>query len=610
MKYTGNFNLKKPEGNDTIDINDLNDNFDTIDKELAKIPTKYAPAGFGLGTIGTRLAEGTDLNTIINNGWYDVVNPLNGVSGLTWHKLLVIASGDVNYVTQLAFSMIDGNEMYIRNKIAGTWSGWSKIAKITDIPTSGGDADTLKGYTAEATPVTTEKKDIIGMINETFTSASNGKTSIAAAITGKGIPASSDDSFSTLASKISSIPKAQGNATESQVLVGATFTNADGQLRTGTMPNNGSKTITPSTVDQVLGSGYYNGITIKGDSNLQSENIVAGKSIFGIPGAYNKKYGIGDTISAGSMDIDYSNVGKDIWATTSNLGDPPAGIDVDYEGNIYYGISYTGDGIYKYDSNGNLVWFTNTDYAITGLVVDKNTNYLYAVDSKGYVYKYTLSGSRIWRSSVYLGPGTDITIDKNGYVYTANNNGWNKFEPSTGTHLVECDDSSDVSGITVDDNGYVYVCCGSGYDDKSNSSLFKKYTNNGDYVFSVEDEENAKSILVHGAYIYVLTTERLYKYDVNGNLIWSVYVNVLDNIYENSKKIVIVNNIICIPTIYGIEGYEINTGNQMYQSTDKSAVHSIATDNQYIYAIYAYEDPYPNRGVAKIHAAPIFTIIR
>jgi len=48
----------------------------------------------------------------------------------------------------------------------------------------------------------------------------------------------------------------------------------------------------------------------------------------------------------------------------------------------------------------------------------------------------------------------------------------------------------------------------------------------------------------------------------------------------------------------------------MYQSTDKSAVHSIATDNQYIYAIYAYEDPYPNRGVAKIHAAPIFTIIR
>ncbi len=34
MKYTGNYNLKKPEGTDTVDIEDLNENADKIDEEL------------------------------------------------------------------------------------------------------------------------------------------------------------------------------------------------------------------------------------------------------------------------------------------------------------------------------------------------------------------------------------------------------------------------------------------------------------------------------------------------------------------------------------------------------------------------------------------------
>ena len=35
MNYTTNLNLKKPEYTDTADIQDLNDNFDTIDAALA-----------------------------------------------------------------------------------------------------------------------------------------------------------------------------------------------------------------------------------------------------------------------------------------------------------------------------------------------------------------------------------------------------------------------------------------------------------------------------------------------------------------------------------------------------------------------------------------------
>mgnify|MGYP003287687430 CR=1 FL=1 len=61
-------------------------------------------------------------------------------------------------------------------------------------------------------------------------------------------------------------------------------------------PNNGgARTITPTTSNQVLPSGYYDGnITVKGDSNLKAENIVSGKSIFGVSGtASSIKYATG-----------------------------------------------------------------------------------------------------------------------------------------------------------------------------------------------------------------------------------------------------------------------------------------------------------------------------
>lgn len=44
-------------------------------------------------------------------------------------------------------------------------------------------------------------------------------------------------------------------------------------------------TVTPSTSNKTLPKGYYkSNITVKGDSNLISSNIVSGKSIFGVSG--------------------------------------------------------------------------------------------------------------------------------------------------------------------------------------------------------------------------------------------------------------------------------------------------------------------------------------
>lgn len=52
----------------------------------------------------------------------------------------------------------------------------------------------------------TQSKNLVGAVNETFQSVSNGKTLIASAITDKGVQTSSTDTFNTMAAHIRDIP--------------------------------------------------------------------------------------------------------------------------------------------------------------------------------------------------------------------------------------------------------------------------------------------------------------------------------------------------------------------------------------------------------------------
>lgn len=63
----------------------------------------------------------------------------------------------------------------------------------TSLPANGGDANTLKG------------RDICTEVDGLKSSVSNGKQTIATAITGKGVSATGSDSFDTLATKISTL---------------------------------------------------------------------------------------------------------------------------------------------------------------------------------------------------------------------------------------------------------------------------------------------------------------------------------------------------------------------------------------------------------------------
>ena len=86
-------------------------------------------------------------------------------------------------------------------------------------------------------------------------------------------------------------------------------------------------TITPSTLDQIaINSGVYatGNITIKGDSNLKAENIVSGKSIFGVNGiASSGDTSVEDDIITCNITNYYNdrvdNIGKWAFAYCNNL---------------------------------------------------------------------------------------------------------------------------------------------------------------------------------------------------------------------------------------------------------------------------------------------------
>lgn len=103
-------------------------------------------------------------------------------------------------------------------------------------------------------------ENVEGGMDELFTSVSSGKTQIASAITGMGQTAAGSDTFAVLSGKISDISN-DATAIASEVLTTKTFY-AGGVKQTGTMPNNGNVTYTPSDSTQTGSSGYYSGITV------------------------------------------------------------------------------------------------------------------------------------------------------------------------------------------------------------------------------------------------------------------------------------------------------------------------------------------------------------
>ena len=89
--------------------------------------------------------------------------------------------------------------------VAGTPGTWIEIGNSGGIPLDPELIGKINSIGDVTQLQTSSKTNIVNAINELFQSASDGKSKIATAITGKGVNASSSDSFQVLSNKISQI---------------------------------------------------------------------------------------------------------------------------------------------------------------------------------------------------------------------------------------------------------------------------------------------------------------------------------------------------------------------------------------------------------------------
>lgn len=125
----------------------------------------------------------------------------------------------------------------------------------------------------------------MGTIADKLAYLAESKEQIRQAIEGMGVSVPKTTIFRKYAEKIKAIT-GDATATAANILSGKTAY-VKGKKLTGTIPSKAAQSYTPGTVNQTIDAGQYlaGAQTIQGDANLVAENIVSGKTIFGVKGS-------------------------------------------------------------------------------------------------------------------------------------------------------------------------------------------------------------------------------------------------------------------------------------------------------------------------------------
>ncbi|MBZ9635575.1 hypothetical protein [Clostridium sp. FP1] len=307
MKTTANYGLKKPEGTDVVNIEDLNYNADVVDAELAKMALK---------------AEVTAAQTAAQSYADSKIAALVNSSPATMDTLKELADAlgnDANYAATTA-ALIGTKETP-----AGAQAKVNIVAgagRTTE--TVKGNADAIAANAALFASQLVENVKQIGNINDPtldstlkgkslteiakvlFTNADNGQKAVANSLIAKGVSAVITDTFTVLASKINAI-----TFDASKLLTGNTV-----MAIAGTMPNNGSPSITLTTngATKVIPAGYSPGGTVVANidnlvpSNIIAPQVVGGVTGIAINGAGLKKYASGTMTSQTNGNVTVSGL--------------------------------------------------------------------------------------------------------------------------------------------------------------------------------------------------------------------------------------------------------------------------------------------------------------
>ncbi len=321
MQQTSNYALNKPEQTDTVNIENLNSNFDTLDAELKKVSDKanlIQTAG-GTGTAITltniTLTNGFTVTFVVsanNSGAATTINtkPFYKPGGTTAPNLIAGKAVTVWYSTS-------GGCFFIKASAEGDAVAADVLAgkKFSNDNDTGIIGTMANNGAVTLTPGTADQPIAVGYHN------GNGKVLGDTKLVTGNIKAGA--SIFGVAGKASIVDTADATAVAGEILIGdSAYVN--GSKINGSMPNNGAvnqslaingtytiptgyhngsgkvtqalttktaATITPGTTDQTITAGQYlSGTqTIKGDANLVSANIVKGKTIFNVAGTFDNR---------------------------------------------------------------------------------------------------------------------------------------------------------------------------------------------------------------------------------------------------------------------------------------------------------------------------------
>ena len=107
LQYTGNYNLKKPEGTDVVNIDDLNGNMDILDAEVAKKVDKVS--GKGLSTNDYTNEEKNKLSGIQSGAQVNTVTSVAGKTGAVVVSKSDVGLSNVDNVKQASKTEFDSH---------------------------------------------------------------------------------------------------------------------------------------------------------------------------------------------------------------------------------------------------------------------------------------------------------------------------------------------------------------------------------------------------------------------------------------------------------------------------------------------------------------------
>ncbi|OPJ58427.1 NHL repeat-containing protein [Clostridium oryzae] len=219
--------------------------------------------------------------------------------------------------------------------------------------------------------------------------------------------------------------------------------------------------------------------------------------------------------------------GSEIWSNSDVS--KAYGIAVDSSGYVYvaYENSIGSKSVRKLDSSGNEVWSKLDVGNAVDIAVDSSGNvYVAYMNSIGKtVRKLDSNGSEIWSNSD-VPYAEDIAVDSSGNVYVtyvnSSSKAVRKLNPS-GNEVWSKSDMSDAQSIVVDNNNNVYAA---GYG--SGRYFIEKLNSSGYVIFTMPFTSLVRIAVDNSGYIYVAY------YQDSGNAVEKYDSNALNRIWSNS----------------------------------------------------------------------------